>query len=496
MSEQTNPYLSVTQTPEPKTPSAPSKPLSIGGWIAWFAIIALTLVMFGLVLITQLVGEQQANGDAGPVDLLEMQINAKTVVFQNNIQELVPDAKGPQPDVPDELNRGCYEARLCFCILKNEANGADAALQELAALDTLAEDHNLELTDNQQRSRDLLAELFEQYSLGDMDATTLADEDREHLESKLGFCGTLVLHPAGTPAKPQRDSIVRTTVYKIFGLASMGLFGVLLFLFGIVMVIVFSIYLFNRKLESRVDSTPADHNIYAETFAIWMAGFFGASIVIGMITDNMATQMLAQPIVFFGSLVSLAWPVARGVPFGQVLQDIGWTIRQPMTNLLVTPLTYAATLPLLIPGMIFFLICALVTAQFQDTSEFAGGSGPGHPIQEYIAEGNFTIIALVVLTACVAAPVVEETMFRGVLYRHLRDWSRGRTLLASVIFSSVINGFIFASIHPQGIVAIPLLMTLGIGFSLAREWRGSLITPMAMHAVHNSLITCVSLIIL
>ena len=87
-------------------------------------------------------------------------------------------------------------------------------------------------------------------------------------------------------------------------------------------------------------------------------------------------------------------------------------------------------------------------------------------------------------------------MFRGVLYRHLRDMSQRWARWSSVAFSALLNGFIFAAIHPQGIAGIPGLMTLAICFSLTREWRNSLAAPMLMHGIHNTLVTCVSLLLL
>jgi len=87
-------------------------------------------------------------------------------------------------------------------------------------------------------------------------------------------------------------------------------------------------------------------------------------------------------------------------------------------------------------------------------------------------------------------------MFRGVLYRHLRDLTLTWKTWLSVVFSAVLNGLIFAAIHPQGMVAIPVLATLAIGFTFARQWRDSLLAPMTMHAIHNFLITCVSVLIL
>ncbi|MDC0294854.1 CPBP family intramembrane metalloprotease, partial [Mariniblastus sp.] len=106
------------------------------------------------------------------------------------------------------------------------------------------------------------------------------------------------------------------------------------------------------------------------------------------------------------------------------------------------------------------------------------------------------MILMIFLTACVAAPIVEETVFRGILYRHLRDVKSFSARWMSVLFAAIINALIFAAIHPQGIYGVPVLAMLAIGFSFAREWRGSLVSSMAMHAIHNTLVTCVSLVIL
>jgi hypothetical protein len=105
-----------------------------------------------------------------------------------------------------------------------------------------------------------------------------------------------------------------------------------------------------------------------------------------------------------------------------------------------------------------------------------------------IAGGNVFMIAQVLLIGAVAAPVVEETMFRGVLYRHLRDASRGLGVALSIVIAVTVNGLIFAVIHPQGLVAIPALFALATAFTLAREWRGSLLPSMIMHAINNGLV--------
>ena len=45
--------------------------------------------------------------------------------------------------------------------------------------------------------------------------------------------------------------------------------------------------------------------------------------------------------------------------------------------------------------------------------------------------------------------------------------------------------------HPQGILAVPGLMALALGFSLMREWRGTLLPSMIAHGINNGLLMLV-----
>jgi membrane protease YdiL (CAAX protease family) len=112
---------------------------------------------------------------------------------------------------------------------------------------------------------------------------------------------------------------------------------------------------------------------------------------------------------------------------------------------------------------------------------------PSHPVVGEMADGGgFLAVAFL---ACVVAPLVEETFFRGALYRHLREATGLRGRLPSAVVSALASGFLFAAVHPQGPLAIPLLMAVSFPLCLAREWRGSLLAPMAAHAFHNGLVT-------
>jgi membrane protease YdiL (CAAX protease family) len=80
-------------------------------------------------------------------------------------------------------------------------------------------------------------------------------------------------------------------------------------------------------------------------------------------------------------------------------------------------------------------------------------------------------------------------MFRGVLYRHLRDSTRPLRPWQSVLVSALLVSFLFAVIHPQGFLGVPPLMALALAFTLMREWRGTLLPPMIAHGVNNGVAT-------
>jgi membrane protease YdiL (CAAX protease family) len=95
--------------------------------------------------------------------------------------------------------------------------------------------------------------------------------------------------------------------------------------------------------------------------------------------------------------------------------------------------------------------------------------------------GGLPVKLFVFVLGAVLAPLVEETFFRGALFRALRT-RRG------LVFSGLLSGLIFAALHPQGVLAIPALTAMGFGFACIREWRDSLIAPMTAHAINNGLL--------
>jgi membrane protease YdiL (CAAX protease family) len=101
---------------------------------------------------------------------------------------------------------------------------------------------------------------------------------------------------------------------------------------------------------------------------------------------------------------------------------------------------------------------------------------------------GFFEVLLVFSLACMWAPIVEETLFRGAFQHYLRRrWS--------IPLTTLVVAFVFAAIHPQGYLGVPPLMAIGATLSLVREWRGSLIAPIVTHACNNTVMLTLVLLL-
>jgi membrane protease YdiL (CAAX protease family) len=191
-----------------------------------------------------------------------------------------------------------------------------------------------------------------------------------------------------------------------------------------------------------------------------------------------------------GSLVVLAWPPLRGVPWRQVREDVGLTPgRQPLAELFAGVGSYLCALPLLAAALVMTWGLSLLQKTLTGRDPTQLGEGPSHPVGGVALTRDPWMWVAVVLLAVVLAPIVEEIMFRGLLYRHLREASWRWGTFLSVAAATLASGFVFAIIHPQGLLGVPVLMALASSFAITREWRGSLVGPMVAHGINNGVAT-------
>ncbi len=480
---------------------------------AWTSIVLCVALLSGMVMLTQFYTPRKTEISRG--EYLNLNITAKTVVSL----PLNDSAKEAQIEL---LATGPLEQRYAHAILLGEIDGPERALEQLKEIDAavkkkLQDDSpanpeqdaakdtkaNAKVTatsgfpsEIQSRIREITGALYQQYSQGDFDTSTVPDEDRDFLVEQMGFVGRLALLPEDSTDQAARKQIEEesTAVFNRTVIAAiLGFFAFLAAIFAAATL--YGLWYFRQSKSHFVDQSNRGF-VYLETFAGWLAIFIALQLGIAVVLGPFAESLLLYvgPAIFFVSLLALVWPVVRGVPVSVMLDDIGWNLRNPLKEILVGGFCY---LGLLIP--LFFGLVLTVFLEHQTTTlfppgEFESRTITSHPIEEEIASGDPTVWIMMFVATVVAAPIVEETFFRGVLYRYLRDATGKRfSQVASIAISAIANGVMFAAIHPQGILAIPVLASLAIGFSLVREWRGSIIAPMVMHAIHNGIITTVAI---
>ena len=293
------------------------------------------------------------------------------------------------------------------------------------------------------------------------------------------------------------------------------------FVVGVVTFIALAIVWTMRRnsahpMKSGLGPPVPHHAVYVETFAAWLTLYIAASacmryLVPGGLLPPMVFLCVSISLPVLAAILSLFWPVLRGIPWKQVRHDIGLTGgRQPLLEPTIGVLVFGTELPFVIVGAMcsILLIVGQVLATGIPAAGMPGlpglpGLGPAeppagadpfasgisfvHPVVGVLAYGSTTEAFLLMFLGCVLAPIFEELLFRGVLYRHLRDATR-HAGIGGFIFSAVVVNLTFAAIHPQGLFAVPALMSLAFAFTLAREWRGTLIPSMIAHAINNSLI--------
>ncbi len=119
---------------------------------------------------------------------------------------------------------------------------------------------------------------------------------------------------------------------------------------------------------------------------------------------------------------------------------------------------------------------------FSLVAPYIGVDGPDDSM---VKMANSTQVPLfLILGVAIGAPLVEEFMFRGALWR---GWRASRLGLRGTL---ALTSFLWAILHVQyPLVIITYIFVLGLLFGFAREKTGSLWIPVWMHALNNGLAT-------
>lgn len=478
-------YALPAETP-PFMPPRRGRPL-----LAWLVILATV----GFILWRYATVSPRENQR---YDLVTMRLQGRYLVGVAGLEERYLGSQKSRDklyeEARDSLNRGTYAQRLRFVVLAGELKGPEEARDQLQQIDRKYRQHCGSPPDEDAETALILDHLYALRAKDPRAAASLPAEEQEVLRQRLDWFGELALAPSGGDDDAERQAVLAPAYRTVRALLGAGVFMLVLGLAGLVfLVTVFVLYCLNRLRSGLAPDSPY-HGIYAETFALYMVLFLVLSVgaryaIRGLSLEN--GTLAVSGLAALSSLAALAWPVLRGIRWRQVRQDIGWHAdRRPGLEPILGVGCYAMALPMLVLGAALFLLLTKLRDWLGfGPDEFGPSNAPGHPIVFWVSQAGWWVWLEVLFVASFVAPIVEETMFRGVLYRHLRAASSSWLPALSFLFSAVVASFLFAVIHPQGFLAVPMLMALALAFTLIREWRGTLRPPMIAHGINNAVAT-------
>ena len=149
----------------------------------------------------------------------------------------------------------------------------------------------------------------------------------------------------------------------------------------------------------------------------------------------------------------------------------GLRVHRPLATIAEALRSYVTAFPWL-----FLLLFAII-----EFIKRLGWTPPAEPIQELIfGEHRRSVLILTGILACVVGPFAEELFFRGLLYTAIRQ-------RASRLMAMLGSGATFALIHMNPVGFLPI-MALGCLLAYLYERTGSLLAPLTVHILHNTIL--------
>ncbi len=456
-----------------------SRPLRSYPLLAWLVLLG----VIGFILVRQALQIEQPTA----AWLVPLTAQARMLVGLHNTQlggqqgNLLFDSVKESIE-RDPIDETTYSKRLRLAILSGELVGPDEALRLLTEQEEQRQSGELPAAERSILAAGLLQKLYRAYEQG-LPPSILSEEQQALLRSGLGWFGELALAPAHGDAQ-LRAKVLAPARRALVGYFALLLGGCMALLVGLALLIVFVSLASLGRLTGWLCADSGRGGLYAETFAVYMLLYLGIGFLFKLLPESWHSLGLSG-LAMLLSLLALVWPMLRGVSLRQVRQDLGLTWGQSWLEVLLGFATYLCAIPVLAVAVVVIVLLS---------QGRPSNSAPTHPAISAALESGWWVWVQLVFVACVVAPLVEEIMFRGALYRHLREatgrWSR----IASVAFAGLMSSFIFAVIHPQGWLAVPALGGLALIFAVAREWRQSLIAPMVAHGLNNFVTTAMLLL--
>lgn len=258
----------------------------------------------------------------------------------------------------------------------------------------------------------------------------------------------------------------------------------------IIAVLISSAVLWIRQAQRPRDLIPPDKGV-----ASWPIGwvnfgiFISAMIIAVFLAQQIGLALLLDPeggvpeltpwlavasvILLQGPMIAVFYMARRFYPeqYAGRLTKVEYSLVESFKK--AVPL-FIMSLPVI---WIATLIWSSVLSGLQNlgvVEEFA----PQELVTLFQSGGDWLAIIILVLMAVIVAPVVEEIIFRGCIYRFLKSQT-------TIPGAQILSGGVFAMLHANLLSFVPLVM---VGFLLARAYEktGSLAVVIWFHAFFNA----------
>jgi membrane protease YdiL (CAAX protease family) len=222
------------------------------------------------------------------------------------------------------------------------------------------------------------------------------------------------------------------------------------------------------------------------------------------------------PFSVLDALLMVGWTVIAQILVGAPALALGLDPDVPLNLVLLTVLIQIAT----IAGVVAFLVVrgkfswrllgpvrprwkhvlmglglgvvalVLVLSVAELTNQIFGPFADPEQALLQLEPGGTAATVLLAMATLALAPLVEETVFRGLLFQSVR---RRLGLVAAMVISALVFAYVHVELisNPPAIVG---LVALGLWLAGAFHRTGSLVVPIVTHATYNGLVLAITLI--
>ncbi|MBI1189265.1 MAG: CPBP family intramembrane metalloprotease [Tepidisphaera sp.] len=326
----------------------------------------------------------------------------------------------------------------------------------------------------------------------------LTSGERDDLSKRYGWFGDVFLTRDLAWNSPERQRLVGGGGRMLLGITLGGIALLVAVVGGIAAFVTMLARMSSGRIRRRFEPPTPGGSVFIETAAVFVGAYLLFHLAIGAVAAIYTAKYHSPPewletAALGGQWILVVvpfWPLLRGMKFGEWRRAIGWHTGRGFWNEVGAGIFgYFASLPILFFALLLTLALVFLQGVIEQTIFHKQPEPPGNPIAELVTSGSGVQLVLIYVLATLWAPLVEESIFRGALFRQMR----GRM---HFVLAAALSGLCFGVMHGYaGFLLIPVI-TIGFCFALIREWRGSLIPTATAHFLHNATLLGIVLLVM